>query len=84
MKCLSCLGDGSVPAHTRSGLEKCRVCDGGGQVPFWSPSERAGIKTMGKEYRNPRHDWLKPWFDAGVLEAIRAFVSAARKIKEGR
>lgn len=35
MDCPACYGDGSVPAHVSSGIQKCRVCRGTGEAP-WS------------------------------------------------
>ena len=59
-------------------LEPCEVAP----AKFWTPAERAGLKAMGEQYQNQEWHWLKPWFDVGVLAAIRAYVAASRKVKE--
>jgi len=63
--------------------EPCSTCHHG-WLPFWTPAERAGLKAMGEQYQNQEWHWLKPWFDVGVLAAIRAYVAASRKAKESK
>jgi hypothetical protein len=82
VKCRACLGDGSVPAWTRSGYAVCRACNGKGWLPFWTPAERAGLKAMGR-LRTELSE-LAGWNDEekAVGEAIVRFVAASRKVKE--
>jgi len=45
-----------------------------GWLPFWTPAERVGLKAMGGLVKDdPFHE---------VVDAIRAYVKAAREIKE--
>ena len=75
---------------------RVNYCDGGlcnyfavcsnGFVPYWTDSERAGLKAMGGEVKELKSFQKTAFGDgelAGVTSTIRAYVSAARRAKEG-
>ena len=53
-----------------------------GWLPCWTPSERAGLKAMGFEVGKESDDY-QPEREA-VIDAITAYVSASRRVKEGK
>jgi len=56
-----------------------------GWIPFWTPSERAGLKAMGEEYLYTKSQpWMGEERQDGIIDAIDAYVSASRKVKEGK
>jgi hypothetical protein len=56
-----------------------------GWLPFWTDAERAGLKIMGRALIDPRNS-EELWPDAfiGIRGTIRAYVKAARAVKEGK
>lgn len=50
---------------------------------YWSEAERAGLKAMGKSVR---YYWERSMSERGyaLIFAIRDYVQAARKVKEGK
>lgn len=76
----------------------CFYCSGRGFIPgndpmFWTPAERAGLKAMGQwvmlarvmhsrvKRRGRNSSWLML---CNFIEAVCAYVRAAREVKEGK
>jgi hypothetical protein len=53
-----------------------------GWIPFWTPSERAGLKAMGKHWKYLKR--ISEIRAASVRANIRAYVEASRRVKEGK
>lgn len=78
--CEDCHGSGSWCSDE---IKDCLFCGGAGWLPFWSPAERAGLKAMGEEFKINRDHSYKEC-SLGTVDAICAYVQAARKSKERR
>ena len=96
MKCPMCNEHGEYYSEelgrpSTAEVKRCTHCHRG-WLPFWTPAERAGIKAMGKTLKD--YGWeavnsplyVDGWSNMrfAVLDAIRACVKAARKVKEGK
>jgi hypothetical protein len=75
VKCHDCDG-GRYGYFQANGQETpCPSCEGHFWLPFWTPAEREGLKAMGFNFSGLPDD---------VKIAIRRYVAASRKVKEGK
>ncbi len=72
----SCLHDGTCPCHPDANCSH-------GWIPFWTESERAGLKAMGKTLKFIVDHGIDPT-ETGIDFATCAYVSASRRVKEGK
>jgi DnaJ-class molecular chaperone len=99
MKCPNCDGTGRSIQRLYYGryiATDCLDCDGHGWLPYWTESERAGLKAMGDEITNLQIDIEKgrsygmeylvdrQGMKEAVMNAIQAYVKASRAVKEGK
>jgi len=84
MKCpeySSEVNNGSCSTPRSECPERMRPCRRG-WITFWTPAERAGLKAMGRRLLVAIHYKVPATV---VLEsAIKEYVQAARKVKEGK
>lgn len=93
-KCEMCDGTGKETHCLYYGRyidTRCPSCEGHGWLPFWTPAERAGLRTLGENLRvnMPRHRengeaWKNCKSCSRDATTIHRFVKAARAAKEGR
>ena len=72
----ACLDEGTSPCNPNPDCSH-------GWIPFWTPSERAGIKAIGREHKLNRDFGIKT--DAmASRRIIRFYIEASSRVKEGR
>ncbi|MDD5007274.1 MAG: hypothetical protein PHC68_02590 [Syntrophorhabdaceae bacterium] len=82
MKCPKCNGKGRVVAGGHDGDRidpiswiPCSKCVKG-WLPYWTEAERAGIKALGKTFKDSE------CLSVRLAIAIQAYVKSARNVKE--